>query len=183
VPNRSEEEKLSHAQARTENWQRWGTYLPERQWGTVREDYSEDGNSWAFLTYEKSRYQAYRWGEDGLLGWTDRECRLCFTTSLWNGQDEHLKERLFGVSNPEGNHGEDVKELYYYLDAVPSGSYAHALYKYPQRQFPYADLLKTNAERGFADSEYELLDTAIATSTCMSNTASREWTTSWSGSR
>jgi hypothetical protein len=161
MPESLEKEKLSQANARTENWQRWGTYLPERQWGTVREDYSTDGNSWSYLTYEKSRYQAYRWGEDGLLGWTDRECRLCFSTSLWNGQDEHLKERLFGVSNPEGNHGEDVKELYYYLDAVPSGSYAHALYKYPQRQFPYADLLKTNAERGFTDSEYELLDTGV----------------------
>ena len=161
MPKSVEREKLSHTYARTENWQRWGTYLPERQWGTVREDYSADGNSWAYLTYEKSRYQAYRWGEDGLLGWTDRECRLCFSTSLWNGQDDHLKERLFGVSNPEGNHGEDVKELYYYLDAVPSGSYAHALYKYPQRPFPYADLLKTNAERGLGDSEYELLDTGI----------------------
>ena len=161
MPKSLEREKLSHAHARKENWQRWGTYLPERQWGTVREDYSTDGNSWAYLTYDKGRYQAYRWGEDGLLGWTDRECRLCFSTSLWNGQDDHLKERLFGVSNPEGNHGEDVKELYYYLDAVPSGSYAQALYKYPQRAFPYADLLKTNEERGFGDSEYELLDTGI----------------------
>ena len=161
MPRILEREKLLHAHAREENWQRWGTYLPERQWGTVREDYSSDGNSWAYLTYDKARYQAYRWGEDGLLGWTDRECRLCFSTSLWNGRDDHLKERLFGLSNPEDNHGEDVKELYYYLDAVPSGSYAHALYKYPQRAFPYADLLKTNAERGFGDSEYELLDTGV----------------------
>lgn len=161
MPKNSEREKLSQAHGRKENWQRWGTYLPERQWGTVREDYSTDGNSWAYLTYDKARYQAYRWGEDGLLGWTDRECRLCFSTSLWNGQDEHLKERLFGVSNPEGNHGEDVKELYYYLDAVPSGSYAHALYKYPQRAFPYADLLRTNAARDYNDSEYELLDTGV----------------------
>ena len=156
----AEKTRLALALSRTENWQRWGTYLPERQWGTVREDYSKDGNSWAYLTYDKSGYQAYRWGEDGLLGWTDRECRLCYSTSLWNGQDSHLKERLFGLSNPEGNHGEDVKELYYYLDALPSHAYAKALYKYPQRAFPYDELRRVNAERTYGDSEYELLDTS-----------------------
>jgi hypothetical protein len=155
-----EDERLAKSASREENWQRWGTYLPERQWGTVREDYSADGNAWNF-THEMARYRAYRWGEDGLLGWTDRECRLCFSTSLWNGKDAILKERLFGLGNTEGNHGEDVKELYYYLDATPSHSYAKALYKYPQGAFPYEDLVKTNRERGFDSSEYELLDTGI----------------------
>ncbi|HEY3989243.1 MAG TPA: glucosidase [Acidobacteriaceae bacterium] len=146
--------------AREEDWQRWGTYLPERQWGTVREDYSPDGNAWGF-THDMARYRAYRWGEDGLLGWTDRQCRLCYSTSLWNGKDAILKERLFGLGNPEGNHGEDVKEQYYYLDATPTHSYAKALYKYPQRAFPYQDLVVTNRHRGFHEREYELLDTGI----------------------
>ncbi len=155
-----EDERLAKSAARDENWQRWGTYLPERQWGTVREDYSADGNAWSF-THDMARYRAYRWGEDGLLGWTDRECRLCYSTSLWNGQDSILKERLFGLGNPEGNHGEDVKEQYYYLDATPTHSYAKALYKYPQRAFPYDDLVRVNHERGFDEPEYELLDTGI----------------------
>jgi hypothetical protein len=155
-----EEERIRKSDAREENWQRWGTYLPERQWGTVREDYSADGNAWNF-THDMARYRAYRWGEDGLLGWTDRECRLCYSTSLWNGKDPILKERLFGLGNPEGNHGEDVKEQFYYLDATPTHSYAKALYKYPQRAFPYEDLVGTNRERTYADSEYELLDTGI----------------------
>lgn len=154
----AEEERLAKSNAREENWQRWGTYLPERQWGTVREDYSADGNAWKF-THDMARYRAYRWGEDGLLGWTDRECRLCFSTSLWNGKDAILKERLFGLGNTEGNHGEDVKEQFYYVDATPTHSYAKALYKYPQSAFPYDELVKVNHERGFDEPEYELLDT------------------------
>jgi len=125
----AEDDRLAKSASRSENWQRWGTYLPERQWGTVREDYSAEGNAWAF-THDMARYRAYRWGEDGILGWTDRECRLCFAISLWNGNDPILKERLFGLGNPEGNHGEDVKEQYYYLDATPTHSYCKALYKY-----------------------------------------------------
>lgn len=156
----TEDKRLRKSAAREENWQRWGTYLPERQWGTVREDYSADGNAWAF-THEMARFRAYRWGEDGLLGWTDRECRLCYSTSLWNGTDAILKERLFGLGNMEGNHGEDVKEQYYYLDATPTHSYAKALYKYPQRAFPYDDLVRVNRERGYDEPEYELLDTGI----------------------
>ena len=156
----SEEERLVETASRHTNWQRWGTYLPERQWGTVREDDSADGNPWEF-TYDMARYKAYRWGEDGLLGWTDRECRLCFSTSFWNGKDKCLKERLFGLSNPEGNHGEDVKELYYYLDATPTHSYAKALYKYPQAAFPYEHLITANKARSYSDPEFELLDTKI----------------------
>jgi hypothetical protein len=156
----AEDERLAKSASRIENWQRWGTYLPERQWGTVREDYSANGNAWGF-THDMARYRAYRWGEDGILGWTDRECRLCYSTSLWNGNDPILKERLFGLGNPEGNHGEDVKEQYYYLDATPTHTYCKALYKYPQRAFPYDDLVQTNRERGYDQPEYELLDTGI----------------------
>jgi hypothetical protein len=156
-----EETRLAENKVRTKNWQRWGTYLPERQWGTVREDYSADGNVWASFPYEMGQYRAYRWGEDGLLGWTDRQCRLCFSTSMWNGKDATLKERLFGLGNNEGNHGEDVKEQFYYLDATPTHSYCKALYKYPQNAFPYDDLRAENKRRGFDDPEYELLDTGI----------------------
>jgi hypothetical protein len=155
-----EDQRLTKSETREGNWQRWGTYLPERQWGTVREDYSADGNAWNF-THDMARYRAYRWGEDGLLGWTDRQCRLCYSTSLWNGRDTILKERLFGLGNPEGNHGEDVKEQFYYLDATPTHSYARALYKYPQRAFPYEELVNTNRSRTYTDSEYELIDTGI----------------------
>ncbi len=160
-PPCAEEIRLARSDAREENWQRWGTYLPERQWGTVREDYSADGNPWTYFPFDMAQYRAFRWGEDGLLGWTDRECRLCFSTSLWNGKDRILKERLFGLTNPEGNHGEDVKEQFYYLDATPTHSYARALYKYPQGAFPYDDLRAENKRRGFGDIEYELLDTGI----------------------
>ncbi len=159
LPTR-EHERLALFKARRENWQRWGTYLPERQWGTVREDYSAEGDPWSF-THDMARYRAYRWGEDGLLGWTDRQCRLCFSLSLWNGRDPIIKERLFGLSNPEGNHGEDVKELYYYLDATPTHSYARALYKYPQGPYPYEDIVRINDERGLEEDEYELLDTGL----------------------
>src|SRR5246500_2374881 len=141
------------------DWYLWGPYLPERQWGTVREDYSADGDAWAYLPHDHARSRAYRWGEDGLLGWCDRECRLCFALALWNGKDPILKERLFGLSNHEGNHGEDVKEYYFYLDGTPTHSYHKALYKYPQREFPYGRLVDENRRRGKDQSEYELIDT------------------------
>ncbi len=156
-----EVQRLFKETRREENWKRWGTYLSERQWGTVREDYSANGDAWRSFSHDEARSRAYRWGEDGLLGWTDRECRLCFSTALWNGNDPILKERFFGLSNPEGNHGEDVKECYYYLDATPTHSYARALYKYPQRAYPYNDLVATNALRSRQEPEYELEDTGI----------------------
>jgi len=143
------------------NWKLWGPYLSERQWGTVREDYSADSNPWESFPRKHAPSRAYRWGEDGLLGWCDRHCRLCFSVALWNGEDEILKERLFGLTNHEGNHGEDVKELYYYLDSSPTHSYARSLYKYPHRAFPYQDLIDENRRRGREDPEYELEDTGI----------------------
>jgi hypothetical protein len=153
--------RLEEDAKRVQNWKRWGTYLPERQWATVREDYSSGGSSWNYFTHDDATRRAYRWGEDGILGWTDRECRLCLSFSLWNGQDSILKERFFGLSGPQGNHGEDVKELYYYLDATPTHSYCKALYKYPQKAFPYQDLIETNQKRSKHDREYELLDTGV----------------------
>jgi Glycosyl hydrolase family 63 C-terminal domain len=143
------------------NWKRWGPYLPERQWGTVREDYSPSGTCWEYFPHDHARSRVYRWGEDGLLGWCDRECRLCFAPALWNGKDPILKERLFGLTNGEGNHGEDVKECYFYLDATPTHSYQKALYKYPQAEFPYARLVAENRNRGSQDPEFELLDTGV----------------------
>src|SRR4030088_3180575 len=130
-----------------EGWEEWGPYLSERQWGTVREDYSPHGNAWDYFPHDHARSRAYRWGEDGLLGITDRECRLCFALTLWNGKDTILKERLFGLTGPEGNHGEDVKECYYYLDSSPTHSYLKGLYKYPQAEFPYAQLVEENRGR------------------------------------
>jgi hypothetical protein len=135
---------------RTRNWKRWGPYLAERQWGTVREDYSAGGAAWVYFPHDHARSRAYRWGEDGLLGITDRECRLCFSLALWNERDPILKERLFGLAGTEGNHGEDVKECYYYLDATPTSSYLKALYKYPQAEYPYARLVTENRKRGAA---------------------------------
>jgi hypothetical protein len=155
-----EAQRLADDAARSANWKRWGPYLAERQWGTVREDYSPDGDCWNSFPHDHARSRAYRWGEDGLLGVTDRQCRLCFALALWNTRDPILKERLFGLTNPEGNHGEDVKECYYYLDSTPTHSYMKALYKYPQREFPYADLVAENARRGPHDREYELTDTS-----------------------
>jgi len=146
---------------RRENWTRWGPYLPERQWGTVREDYSANSDCWNYFTHDQAPSRAYRWGEDGLLGWCDRECRLCLGLALWNGQDPILKERLFGLSNTQGNHGEDVKEYYFYLDSTPTHSYAKALYKYPQAAFPYARLLAENARRSRLQSEFELIDAGV----------------------
>mgnify|MGYP000970551629 CR=1 FL=1 len=155
-----ERERLAAARAGTQHWKHWGPYLSERQWGTVREDYSEHGTAWDYFPHDHARSRAYRWGEDGLAGWSDAQQRLCLGLALWNGQDPILKERLYGLTNGEGNHGEDVKELYYYLDATPSHSYLKMLYKYPQRAFPYAELLDENRRRGIGAEEYELIDTA-----------------------
>ncbi len=154
-----EEQKLREDQNRERNWKRWGPYLSERQWGTVREDYSETGDSWRYFPHDHARSRTYRWGEDGLLGITDRQNRLCFAVALWNGQDPILKERLFGLAGPEGNHGEDVKECYYYLESSPTHSYMKALYKYPQNEFPYKELLDENRQRDRLHAEYELIDT------------------------
>ena len=133
----------------------------ERQWGTVREDYSADGAAWSYFSHDQARSRAYRWGEDGLLGWTDRECRLCFGLALWNEHDPILKERLFGLTGSEGNHGEDVKENYYYLDSTPTHSYVRMLYKYPHAAYPYEQLLRENRARGLDQREYELEDTGV----------------------
>jgi hypothetical protein len=156
----AEQERLGQEARRDVNWKRWGPYLAERQWGTVREDYSPDGSAWDYFPHDHARSRAYRWGEDGLLGLTDRECRLCFALALWNEQDPILKERLFGLTNSEGNHGEDVKECYFYLDSTPTHSYFKSLYKYPQTAFPYLDLVRQNQQRGLPEPEYELSDTA-----------------------
>ena len=142
-------------------WKKWGPYLSERQWGTVREDYSEDGNAWDYFSHDQARSRAYRWGEDGLAGISDIHGVLCFAIALWNGKDPILKERLFGLTNSEGNHGEDVKEYYFYLDSTPTHSYMKYLYKYPHRAYPYADLVNTNRQRSRNEQEYELLDTGI----------------------
>ena len=142
-------------------WRKWGPYLSERQWGTVREDYSDNGDAWNYFTHDQARSRAYRWGEDGLAGISDDHQRLCFAIALWNGKDPILKERLFGLSNGEGNHGEDVKEYYFYLDSTPTHAYMRYLYKYPQAAFPYADLVHTNRSRTRNDLEYELLDTGV----------------------
>jgi mannosylglycerate hydrolase MGH1-like protein/glycosyl hydrolase family 63 len=155
-----EEERRLDEPAST-GWSVWGPYLSERQWGTVREDYSADGNAWESLSHDAARSRAYRWGEDGILGISDDRQILCFALALWNGRDAILKERLFGLINTEGNHGEDVKECYYYLDATPTHSYLKALYKYPQRPFPYAELVEENGRRGRNDPEFELLDTGV----------------------
>ena len=156
-----EHRRLAEDASRAKNWQRWGPYLAERQWGTVREDYSPDGASWGYFTHEHARSRAYRWGEDGLLGISDREGRLCFALALWNEHDPILKERLFGLTGPEGNHGEDVKECYFYLDATPTHSWQRALYKYPQAAFPYDRLRAENHRRGRGEPEFELLDSGI----------------------
>ena len=157
----AEARRLLEDAQRQKNWKRWGPYLAERQWGTVREDYSPDGTAWDYFTHEHARSRAYRWGEDGLLGISDREGRLGFALALWNGRDPILKERLFGLTNSQGNHGEDVKEYYYYLDSTPTHSYMKALYKYPQAEYPYAHLMEENQRRGPQDREFELLDTGI----------------------
>ncbi|HEV2695271.1 MAG TPA: glucosidase [Verrucomicrobiae bacterium] len=157
----AEKKRLTEDQAGRQNWRRWGPYLSERQWGTVREDYSPGGNAWEYLPHDHARSRAYRWGEDGIAGFSDDQQHLCLSLALWNGKDPILKERLFGLTNSEGNHGEDVKELYYYLDATPTHSYLKTLYKYPQGEFPYAQLVAENRRRGPDQSEYELLDTGL----------------------
>ena len=151
--------RLKDARDKETPWKKWGPYLSERQWGTVREDYSQDGNAWDYFTHDQARSRAYRWGEDGLGGISDDKQRLCFALALWNGQDPILKERLFGLTNSEGNHGEDVKECYFYLDSTPTHSYMKFLYKYPQAAFPYAGLVETNRRRSRDEMEYELIET------------------------
>ena len=153
--------RLKAAEDRTAHWRRWGPYLSERQWGTVREDYSPSGAAWEFFPHDHARSRAYRWGEDGLAGISDNHQRLCFAVALWNGRDPILKERLFGLTGNEGNHGEDVKEYYFYLDSTPTHSYMKYLYKYPQAAFPYDQLVEENRQRNRHDLEYELLDTGV----------------------
>ena len=152
---RAEATRLDEADQPSTPWRKWGPYLSERQWGTVREDYSADGNAWDYFSHDQARSRAYRWGEDGLAGISDDQQRLCFALALWNGKDPIIKERLFGLTNAEGNHGEDVKEYYYYLDSTPTHSYMKYLYKYPQREFPYRDLVETNRRRSRQEFEYE----------------------------
>src|ERR1039458_4379134 len=153
--------RLQEDERRERNWKRWGPYLSERQWATVREDYSADGDVWNYFPHDHARSRAYRWGEDGLLGICDRECRLSFAVALWNTEDPILKERLFGLTGPQGNHGEDVKEVYFYLDATPTNSYLKAQYKYPHHAFPYQRLIDENGRRTKLDPEFETLDTGI----------------------
>ncbi|MGA8893638.1 MAG: glucosidase, partial [Anaeromyxobacteraceae bacterium] len=156
-----EQKRLDDAREKGIPWKMWGPYLSERQWGTVREDYSEGGDAWNYFTHDQARSRAYRWGEDGLAGISDDRQRLCFALALWNGKDPILKERAFGLSNSEGNHGEDVKDYYFYLDSTPTHSYMKYLYKYPQAAFPYDDLVRTNGRRTREEMEYELLDTGV----------------------
>src|SRR5712691_4389735 len=157
----AEQKRLNDAREAQIPWKKWGPYLSERQWGTVREDYSEDGNAWDYFSHDEARSRAYRWGEDGLGGLCDEKQRLCFALALWNERDPILKERLFGLAGPQGNHGEDVKEIYFYLDSTPTHSYMKALYKYPQAEFPYARLIEENRRRGLAEPEFELVDTGV----------------------
>ena len=156
-----EEIRLSESGARRKHWKRWGPYLSERAWGTVREDYSPDGNAWEYLSHDHARSRAYRWNEDGLAGISDRRQMICFALALWNERDPILKERIFGLTGNQGNHGEDVKEYYFYLDSTPTHSYMKYLYKYPQVEFPYARLLEENQRRGKSQPEFELLDTGV----------------------
>ena len=157
----TEQRRLNECREKGIAWKKWGPYLSERQWGTVREDYSLDGNAWDYFSHDQARSRAYRWGEDGLAGFSDDKQQLCFAVALWNGRDPILKERLFGLTNSEGNHGEDVKEYYFYLDSTPTHSYMKCLYKYPQSEFPYRDLVETNHRRSREEFEYELLDTGV----------------------
>ena len=157
----TEQKRLNETREAQIPWKQWGPYLSERQWGTVREDYSDGGDAWNYFTHDQARSRAYRWGEDGLGGLCDDKQRLCFALALWNERDPILKERLFGLTNSEANHGEDVKEYYFYLDSTPTHSYMQYLYKYPQREYPYRDLIETNRRRSREEFEYELLDTGI----------------------
>src|SRR5689334_22485996 len=157
----TEQKRLNEAREKGVAWQKWGPYLSERQLGTVREDYRHDGNAWHYLSHDQARSRAYRWGEDGLAGISEDKQRLCFAIALWKGRDPILKERLFGLTNCEGNHGEDVKEYYFYVDSTPTHSYMKYLYKLPQAEFPYRDLVETNRRRSREEMEYELLDTGV----------------------
>src|SRR5690242_17720728 len=150
----TERDRIEAANRRDQHWRRWGPYLAERSWGNPREDYSPYGTAWEYFTHDHARSRAYRWGEDGIAGFGDDELRLCLAVALWNEHDPILKERLFGLTNQEGNHGEDVKELYYYLDATPTHSWMRMLYKYPQAEFPYATLVEENRRRGPNDPEF-----------------------------
>src|SRR5262250_2755622 len=156
-----ESQRLIECREQLVPWRKWGPYLSERQWGTVREDYSDSGDAWSYFSHDEARSRAYGWGEDGLAGFSDDSEYLCLALALWNGVDPILKERLFGLTNAEGNHGEDVKEYYFYLDATPTHSYQRWLYKYPQKPFPYDDLVRTNRTRSRHEPEYELLDTGV----------------------
>jgi len=157
----AEDKRLADNASHKVFWKQWGPYLSERQWGTVREDYSVDGDAWEYFPHDHARSRVYRWGEDGLGGISDINQDLCFSLALWNGRDPILKERLFGLSTNEGNHGEDVKELYYYLDNTPTHSYMKYLYKYPQAEFPYQELVDTNRKLSRPDPEYEIMDTGV----------------------
>src|SRR5881397_863704 len=157
----AEAARLQETRERHAHWRRWGPYLADRQWGTVREDYSPHGTAWDYFPHDHARSRVYRWGEDGILGISDNHQRLCFALALWNEKDPILKERYFGLTGSEGNHGEDVKDYYFYLDGTPTHSYMKALYRYPQTEFPYARLVEENRRRGRRDSEFELADTGI----------------------
>src|SRR5438270_1045601 len=157
----AEHKRLQEDSQRRVYWKRWGPYLSERAWGTVREDYSPYGTAWDYLPHDQARSKAYRWGEDGLAGISDRHQQICFALALWNGQDPILKERLFGLTGEEGNHGEDVKEYYFYLDSTPTHSYMKYLYKYPQAAFPYTQLVEENRRRDKHSPEFELMDTGV----------------------
>ncbi len=159
--NNEEAKRLKAAHTKKIPWKKWGPYLSERQWGTVREDFSENGDAWNYFSHDQARSRAYRWGEDGLAGVSDDKQHLCLAMALWNGKDPILKERLFGLTNSEGNHGEDVKEYYFYLDSTPTHSYMKYLYKYPQAAYPYDDLVSTNRQRNRDEMEYELIDTGV----------------------
>src|SRR6476659_1423830 len=156
-----EAQRLEEDARREKHWKRWGPYLSDRAWGTVREDYSASGTAWEAFPHDHARSRAYRWNEDGLAGFCDHHQFICFALALWNGSDPILKERLFGLTGHEGNHGEDVKEYFFYLDSTPTHSYMRWLYKYPQTAFPYADLVETNRNRARQEFEYELLDTGV----------------------
>src|SRR5262245_14081533 len=157
----AERDRLEEARTGKAPWKKWGPYLSERQWGTVREDYSDSGDAWDYFSHDQARSRAYRWGEDGLAGISDDRQLLCFAVALWNGKDPILKERLFGLTNSEANHGEDVKEYYFYLDSTPTHSYMKYLYKYPQSAYPYSRLIETSRGRNRHEFEYELLDTGV----------------------
>src|ERR1700749_584427 len=161
MPALAEQIRLAKDRSGNQPWKYFGPYLSERQWGTVREDYSPGGTAWEYFPHDHARSRAYRWGGDGIAGFSDNQSRLCLGLALWNGKDPILKERLFGLTNEQGNHGEDVKELYYYLDATPTHSYARMLYKYPQREFPYDQLVEENGRRSVDQPEFELLDTGL----------------------